>query len=118
MKTIILRRRLPLRIFHLRLTFSQLLIHLLLHRFSAIQFPRIVPPRFILLKIRHSIRIVHPRIPFLKSPTFFLLDEYVPLVNSFDLLGADASVDKMLCLGYGYYTMVFANGTTERLKMY
>ena len=47
-----------------------------------------------------------------------LLDEYVPLVNSFDLLGADASVDKMLCLGYGYYTMVFANGTTERLKMY
>jgi hypothetical protein len=47
-----------------------------------------------------------------------LLDEYVPLINSFDLLGAAASVDMMLCLGYGYYTMVFANGTTERLKMY
>jgi hypothetical protein len=47
-----------------------------------------------------------------------LLDEYVPLANSFDLLGADASVDKMICLVYGSYTMVFANGTAEHLKMY
>jgi hypothetical protein len=47
-----------------------------------------------------------------------LLENYNPLAKPFNLLGADASVNGMLCPGFGYFPLPFLQGTVERIKMY
>ena len=52
------------------------------------------------------------------TSTLSLLQNYTPLSVPFDLLGADASVQGMLCPGYGYYPLQFSDGSTTPVIMY
>jgi hypothetical protein len=47
-----------------------------------------------------------------------ILENYTPLAQPFSLLGADASVNGMMCPGYGYFPLQFIQGTVERILMY
>jgi hypothetical protein len=47
-----------------------------------------------------------------------LLENCTPLAQPFNLLGTDASVDGMMCPGYGYFPLQFLQGSVERILMY
>jgi hypothetical protein len=47
-----------------------------------------------------------------------LLENYTPLAQPFNLLGADASVGGMMCPGCGYFPLQFLQGFVERILMY
>jgi hypothetical protein len=47
-----------------------------------------------------------------------LLENYTPLKTAFNLLGADASVNGMMCPGFGSFPLQFLQGTVERNKLY
>jgi hypothetical protein len=47
-----------------------------------------------------------------------LLLDFIPLGTPLNHLGADATVTGMLCLGYGFYPMMFTDGTVAHIHMY
>ena len=47
-----------------------------------------------------------------------LLLDFMPLGTPLNLLGADATVTGMLCPGYGFYPMMFTDGTVAHIHMY
>jgi hypothetical protein len=47
-----------------------------------------------------------------------ILENYTTLAQPFNLLGADASANGMMCPGYGYYPLQFLQGSVERILMY
>jgi hypothetical protein len=47
-----------------------------------------------------------------------LLLDFIPLGTPLNLLGADATVTGMLCPGYGFYPMMFTDGTVAHIHMY
>ena len=47
-----------------------------------------------------------------------LLLDFTPLITPLNLLGADATVTSMLCPGYGYYPMMFTDGTVTHIHLF
>ena len=51
----------------------------------------------------------------LTSPSSLI---FFPLVTPLNLLGADATVTGLFCPGYGFYNMMFTDGTVAHIHMY
>ena len=47
-----------------------------------------------------------------------LLLDFTPLITPLNFLGADATVTSVLCPGYGYYPMMFTDGSVAHIHMY
>ena len=52
------------------------------------------------------------------TPDLSILINYTILDTPFNLLGADATVDGMLCPGFGFFPLTFTDGSVVHVKMY